>query len=484
VRLRARTKAGLAAAGLAIIFGLPLAPGSVDAQTSWTDAYKPVTAKIIEAALADSEAWNRLATFTDLYPGRLSGSKTLNDAIHYAAEKLEKDGFQNVHLEKAMVPHWVRGAESAELVSPTAQPIVIAGLGGSVATGPDGVQADAIVVHDFDDLEAHAAQVKGKIVVYNYVYRADGDPLVAYRQGTAYRGAGASRAAKYGAVAALVRSVGPIAHRTPHTGAMRYSNDAPQIPVASLTGEDADKLQRMQDRGDKIVIHLKMSAQTLPDEESANVIAEIRGREKPDEVVVIGGHIDSWDIAPGAMDDGGGIFATWEALRILKSLNLVPRRTIRLVLFTNEENGTRGAQAYRDAHLDQLGNHIMALESDNGVLPLSGINLSGGDQAHQIMSQVVTLLSPLGADHLGDKFDGADVGVVGKAGNVPVMSLAVDMHRYFYIHHTPADTVDKIDPVEFEHCIAAVAIVAYVTADMQQTLEKVKAPAAAGGNGF
>src|SRR5439155_77759 len=212
-----------------------------------------------------------------------------------------------------------------------------------------------IVVKSYDDLEAHAAQVKGKIVVYNVVYRTDVDPLVAYRDGTQYRGGGASRAAKLGAVGALVRSVGPTAHRTPHTGGMRYSNDAPQIPVAALSGEDADKLQRMQDRGIHAVVRMKLDARTLPDAESANVVAELRGRERPDEVVLIGGHIDSWDLASGAMDDGAGCIATWEAVRVLKKLNLVPRRTVRLVLVVNEENAGRGGQGYRDRYAAQLG---------------------------------------------------------------------------------------------------------------------------------
>lgn len=439
--------------------------------------YRTSSERIIAESLADAQtAWNRLAELTDRFPGRLSGSANLNYAIAWVTEKLKSDGFQNVHTEKVLVPHWVRNNESAEIVGDVVQPLAIAGLGGSVGTGPDGVQAEAIVVHNFDELDAQASRIKGKIVVYNVIFHQTGDPLAEYRVGTRYRGSGASRAAKYGAVAALVRSVGPIAHRTPHTGGMRYSADAPQIPVASISGEDADKLQRMQDRGQPIAIHLKMGAETLPDVESANVIAEIRGREKPEQVVVIGGHVDSWDIAPGAMDDGGGVIATWEALRMIKKLNLVPRRTIRLVLFTNEENGLRGGQGYRQQHANEMSDHVLALESDMGVLPLRGFGFRGSTEASDVIRQIASLLGGIGATGVNDKFDGADVSPMGRD-NVPLIALDVDDQRYFYIHHTAADSVDKVDAGELSRCIAATAVMAYVAADLPQPLPRSSKPA-------
>ncbi len=450
------------------------------AQDSAVAQYREASDRIIAESLGDGQTgWNRIAELTDRFPGRLSGSPNLTYAIAWVTDKLKEDGFDNVHTEKVTVPHWVRNNESAEIVGDVAQPLAIAGLGGSVATRPDGVQAEAIVVHNFDELDAQASRVKGKIVVYNVIFHQSGDPLAEYRQGTRYRGSGASRAAKYGAVAALVRSVGPIAHRTPHTGAMRYSNDAPQIPVASISGEDADKLQRMQDRGQPITIRLKMGAQTLPDVESANVIAEIRGRENPEQVVVIGGHLDSWDIAPGAMDDGGGVIATWEALRMIKKLNLVPRRTIRLVLFTNEENGTRGGQGYHQQHASEMHDHVLALESDMGVLPIRGFGFRGSKEATDVIRQIASLLGSIGATDVNDKFDGADVNPMGSE-NVPLIALDVDDQRYFYIHHTAADTVDKIDPGELSRCIAATAVMAYVTAELSQPLPRSSKPANAG----
>ena len=319
------------------------ADGAPGGDIAWLAPYRPATAKIIAEATYSQGAWNRLAELSDSFPARLSGSASLQRAIDWVADRMKKDGLDQVRLKKVMVPHWVRGAEHAEVLEPFPGAIAMAALGGSVGTPSQGIAAEAVVVKSYDELKAlGAARVKGKIVVYNVVYRTDLDPLVSYRQGTAYRGAGASRAAKLGAVGAFVRSVGPTAHRTPHTGGMRYAPDAPQVPVAAISGEDADKLQRMQDRGQQIVLRMTLGAETLPDVKSANIVTELRGREKPEEIVLIGGHLDQWDLAAGAMDDGGGVVATWEALRVLKKLNLVPRRTIRMVAFVNEENGGRG----------------------------------------------------------------------------------------------------------------------------------------------
>jgi carboxypeptidase Q len=459
--------------GVALVWCLGSAVPRAD--EPWLDSYRSITAKIIAEATSNTNAWTRLAEFTDSFPGRLSGTVSLQHAIEWVADRMKKDGLSNVRFEKVMVPHWVRGTESAEILEPFPQQMMIAALGGSIGTPPDGTTAEAIVVKSYDELEAKgAARIKGRIVVYNFVYREDIDPLVAYRQGTAYRGAGASRASKLGAVGALVRSVGPTAHRTPHTGGMRYADDSPPVPVAAVSAEDADKLQRMQDRGQRIVIRMKLGAQTLPDVESANVIAELRGREKPDEVVLIGGHIDSWDLAAGAMDDGGGVVATWEALRVLKKLNLTPRRTIRMVAFVNEENGTRGGQGYRDKYASDLSKHVLALESDNGMLPLKGWGFNGTDKAREVVRQIASLLKSLGGDEITDHFDGADIQASVRAGGIPGISPELDMHRYFVIHHTPADTVDKIDPQEMARCVAAIASMAYVVADMPTTLERSK----------
>jgi carboxypeptidase Q len=447
---------------------------SARAQTSRVDAYRETTTRIISEATSEAAAegvWNRLAELTDKFPARLSGSRNLESAVQWAADQMRRDGLDNVRIDRVMVPHWVRGGESGEIVAPYPQPIVLVALGGSIGTTASGVQAETIVVRSFDELEARSASVKGRIVVYNVPFRADRDPGRAYGEAVDYRVNGASRAAARGAVASLVRSVGPPAHRTPHTGSMQYAPDAPRIPAAAISAEDADKLQRMQDRGDRVVVRVTLGAQTLPDAESGNVIAELRGRERPEEIVLVGGHIDSWDLGAGAMDDGGGCVATWEALRLLKKLNLIPRRTIRLVLFTNEENGGRGGTGYRDKYAGQLDKHVLMLESDNGTLPLKGWGFSGSERARGVITDVAGLLKSIGAAQVTDGFSGADIEPSVRAG-IPGISPDVDMSRYFLIHHTPADTVDKVVPSELSRLVAAIAAMAYVVADLPEPLER------------
>jgi carboxypeptidase Q len=357
----------------------------------------------------------------------------------------------------------VRGRESVEVVVPARLPMVMLGLGGSVGTPPEGIEAEALVVGSFDELEAKAAKASGRIVVFNV-------PFTNYGQTVMYRSAGPSRAAKVGAVAVLLRSVGPTGLRTPHTGALSYSEAMPKIPAAAVTVEDAEMLQRLQDRGTRIVVRLRMEAHTEPDVEGANVIGEVRGSERPEECVVIGGHFDSWDPGTGAMDDGGGCIATWEAVRIARKLGLRPRRTLRVVLFANEENGLRGGLGYRDRHKDELANHVMMLESDSGVFRPYGFGFSGSDAARAKVRQIATLLRGIGADRISAGGGGADIGPSVAAGKVPSMSLDVDGSRYFLLHHTPADTVDKIDPQELSICAAAIAVMSYGVADMPERL--------------
>ena len=259
--------------------------------------------------------------------------------------------------------------------------------------------------------------------------------------------------------------------RTPHTGALQYASDAPKIPAAAIASEDGDRLQRLADRGTKIVVRLKMEAHFEADAESANVVGEIRGRERPDEVVVVGGHLDSWDVGAGASDDGGGCVATWEALRLMKKLNLRPRRTVRVVLFTNEENGTRGGQAYRDQHRAELAKHVMMMESDGGVFRPLGFGFSGTDAARETIRTIATLLTGIAADQITPGGGGADIGPSVQEGRIPSMSLDVDSSKYFLIHHTPADTIDKIDPFDIARSTAAVAVMTYVIAEMPERLK-------------
>jgi carboxypeptidase Q len=300
------------------------------------------------------------------------------------------------------------------------------------------------------------------------VYNA---PFTTYGKTVRYRWAGASAAAKAGAVASLVRSVTPHSLNTPHTGSMGYEEGVRKIPHGAITVEDAMQLRRFQDRGERVIIKLKMGAHYRGDVLSRNVVAEIAGREQPEEVVVMGGHIDSWDVGQGAMDDGGGCVAAWEALRLLHKLNLRPRRTVRVVLWTNEENGLRGGRGYRDAHKDELDNHILAIESDAGVFKPQGFGFTGSPEALAILRDIAALLTPIEAGSITEGGGGADIGPIMREG-VPGMGLNVDMTKYFWYHHTDADTIDKLDPHELNLCVAALAIMAYVVADMPERLPR------------
>ncbi|WP_428262236.1 M20/M25/M40 family metallo-hydrolase [Haliangium sp.] len=440
----------------------PAAP----ADTPIADAYREVAARIQAAALADRRAYDKLAYLTDRIGHRLSGSPALEQAVAWATAQMSAEGHDNVRTQKVMVPHWVRGKESAALLSPVARPLSILGLGNSVGTGPRGVRGEVMVVSSFEALEAEGAQVAGKIVLYDAPMepysseRGTGYGLVA-----PYRVTGPSRAAQLGAKAVLVRSLTAHSLSTPHTGTLSYQDGAPKIPAAALTVEDTELLVRLAAAGERVEVELKMGARMLPDAESANVIAELVGRERPEEIVLIGAHLDSWDVGQGAHDDGAGCVMMMHALAVLRELGLRPRRTIRVVLFTNEENGLRGALAYASEHGDQIPHHVMALEADSGGFRPTGYRVQGNEHALSQMLDIVTLLEPVGANRAVASFAGADVMPLANAG-VPALGLDVDVSRYFDYHHTWADTLDKVDPVHLAQDVAAVATVAYVIADM------------------
>jgi carboxypeptidase Q len=433
--------------------------------SAWLEAHRLNAERLMKEAQTDHFAWNRLAELTDTYGNRLAGSPNLARAIAWAVESMKKDGLENVRAEKVMVPRWLRGAESAEIVDPPRHPIAMLGLGGSVATPPAGIEADVIVVKSYDELNRRSAEIKGKIVLYNAVYTN-------YGQTNQYRTGGASAAARHGAVASLVRAIGPTGLRTPHTGGMTYAAGVPRIPAAAVAAEDAERLQRLADRGLRVRVRLRMEARFEADVESANVIGEIRGSEFPDEVVLVGGHFDSWAVGAGASDDGVGCVVTWDAARLMLKLGIRPRRTVRVVLFTNEENGLRGGTGYRDAYLKQAEQHVLAIESDSGVFAPSRLGFTGSAEAQRVMREIATLLEPLGLQHLGPGGGGADIGPIAQAGKVPMLAYQGDSARYFTIHHTPADTIDRIAPEEVSKAAAALAVVTYVVADSQERLPR------------
>lgn len=437
------------------------------AQSTDVSQYREDANRIIEEALSNDQAFGYLTLFVDKFGHRFSGSESLERSIDWIISEMQKDDFENVATQKVMVPHWVRGNESATLIKPYEKDLPMLGLGNSIATPKEGIEAEVLVVNSFEDLRNKADLARGKIVLYNV-------PFTTYGSTVQYRINGAVEAAKVGAVASLIRSVSPYSMQTPHTGVSYYEEGVKKIPHAAITLEDAAMIHRIQERGTTAKIKLNMEARTLPDAESRNVIAEIKGSEKPEEIVVLGGHIDSWDVGQGAMDDAGGCFAAWEALIIIKKLGLKPRRTIRMVMWTNEENGLRGANAYRDMVQENgsLKNHILAIESDAGVFEPKGFGFTGSDSAFETVSQIGKLLTPIEAGSITRGGGGADIGPIMRAGNVPGMGLAVDGSKYFWYHHTAADTIDKLNAEDYKKCIAAMAVMAYVAADLPEALPK------------
>lgn len=436
----------------------PEGSGSPNASSNLRATYSAVADHIIRRATADDRAWQRIASWTDRYPHRLSGSEVLERAIDWALQELSRDGLQHVHGEPVMVPHWVRGQESATLLSPREVELHMLGLGGSVGTPPEGITAPVLVVSSFDELTARAEEAHGKMVLFNA-------PFVQYRETVAYRSRGAVAAAKVGAVAVLVRSIASGSMQNPHTGNMAYDPAVPPIPAAALSVEDAGLLARWASRGETVMVRLKMQAETLPDAWSRNIVAEIPGGDLAHEVLVLGGHIDCWDVGQGAMDDAGGFVAAWEALNVIQAWGKPPRRTIRLVGWTNEENGLRGGTGYRDAHRAELDRHVLAMESDASFFPPIHFTFGGQESSLPLLQDLAALLAPLGPFSVDMGGPAADVGPLYREG-VPTLSLHSDSHRYMFYHHSAADTPDKLDPKDVAHAVAAMALYAYVLADM------------------
>ncbi|HTA41634.1 MAG TPA: M20/M25/M40 family metallo-hydrolase [Bryobacteraceae bacterium] len=436
---------------------------AIPAFAASTDQYRDTANKLIDAALADDAGLKRFEYLCYRIGNRLSGSASLDKAIAWSLDEMKSAGLANVRTVPTKVPHWVRGRESAEMLEPLAKPLYMLGLGNSIATPPEGITADVVSVSNFDELEKLGRRgVEGKIVLYDA-------PFVNYRETVAYRSNGASRAARLGAVAALVRSITPRSLRDPHTGAMQYAANDPKIPTAAVSVEDAIWIHRLTQEGQRVRIHLTMEAHFEPDADSGDVVGEIIGREKPNEVVAIGGHIDSWDVGQGAHDDGGGIMAALEAAALMKKMGLQPRRTIRVVFWTNEENGSRGGVAYRSWAAAQGTKHVAAIEMDGGAEKPIGFDLAfakGRETAgfRERALSISELLKRIDAQKIQTGESEADVEPL-MAQGVPVLALRTVMAHYWDYHHTQADTFDKIVPDEFRRCTAAFAVMSYVLAD-------------------
>jgi hypothetical protein len=448
---------------------------------AWPESFADAAQKITAATVDNTRAWDRLAYMVDMFGPRLSGSKALEQAIDWTLETMKADGLENVRREKVMVPHWVRGKESARVTGPVERDLVVLGLGGSIGTGRRGVKGEVITFDSLEALEkageANSKVAEGKIVVINqkmppYDPNNAEDPT-GYGKTVVIRSRGASVAAKFGAKAVLIRSVTAHSLRTPHTGAMRYEEGIKKIPAAAVTVADAEFLVRMAERG-PTTVELKMEAKTLKDAESGNAIAEIKGREKPEEVVVIGGHIDSWDVGDGATDDGSGCMMAMEAAKILLDAGLRPRRTIRVVLFTNEENGLRGGKAYHEAHHDEV--HAGAIEADIGSGAPMGISMAAGEDVVAGLAKYAPLFEGLGASNIAKGWGGADISPM-MADGVLLMGMRPDVSHYFDLHHSPADTIEKIDPDHLQRNAGAMALMAWILAEREE-LVQVEVPGA------
>jgi carboxypeptidase Q len=443
---------------------------AIEARQGPDASYGDAVARIIDAATTQGRSWAMLQHLTDRIGPRLSGSAGAAEAVRWTAERLRADGL-DARLEPVLVPHWVRGEETAELTGALPRRLVVTALGGSVPTPAEGVTAEVVVADGLEGLRAlDPARVKGRIVLFNRAMSA-GSAFQGYGRTVDQRTRGASEAARRGAVASIVRSVGTLDARLVHTGAVTYEEGAPRIPAAAITAEDAGLVARLYEAGAAPTIRLRLGCRTLPDAPSHNVVADLRGRERPDEIVLIGAHLDSWDLGTGAHDDGAGVVMVMDALRILKALGLIPRRTIRGVLFMNEENGLRGAKAYASDHAAELARHVAAIESDSGGFSPRGFNANVGAEGLEMLRALSASLAPVGATKISAGGGGADISQMRPA-RVPLMGLDVERARYFDWHHSPADTLDKVDPGDLARCAAAMAAMAYLLAEMPSTLPR------------
>src|SRR5437867_2675921 len=435
--------------------------------------------RLRQAALTSDYAYRQVAHLANNIGPRLTGSAQAAKAVEYLASELKAIGCE-VQLEKVMVPHWVRGEETAALTEfpgqaqNTTQKIVLCALGESVATPLEGIEADVVAVRNFDELKSMPRdKVAGKIMLFNYPFdkqmAAEGRGGEAYGEAVVYRSNGPSAAARQGAVACLIRSVGGADYRLPHTGMTNYAKDAPKIPACAVSAEDADLIANLVPQG-PVKMKLVLTPKTLPDIESANVIADIKGSEHAEQVVIVSGHLDSWDLGTGAIDDGAGVAVSMETANLIQKLHLKPKRTIRVIAWMNEENGLAGSTQYWKDH--EKEKHFAAMETDGGAGHPLGLNIKGKPDVKKLLGPVAAILQESGAGMLNFvEHCGADIEPLEKA-NVPAFSPIQDSRFYFNYHHTAADTLDKIVPKELAENSAVISVLAYALANMERPLPR------------
>ncbi len=434
-------------------------------------------ARLRESALRTTGGPAIVESLTDGVGPRLAGSAGSRAAEAWALAELRKLGFENVHAEPLMEPRWTRGEETGEVVAPVRQKLLLTALGGSAATPRGGLEAPVVMVENVaalhELLRRKPDAVRGAIVFYRQRMPRSRDGG-GYGATVPIRFSGPFEAAKAGAAGVLIRTVGTSSCRLPHTGAMKVEAGATTLPAAALSGPDADLLERLAGRG-PATVRFTLGCATLPDRAGANVIGEIRGSRTPEEIVLLAAHLDSWDLGTGAIDDGAGVGIVIEAARLIATLPARPSRTIRVVLYANEENGGRGALAYAKAHEREAPRHVAALEMDLGTDRVYKMSWLAGAEGQGALADIAEILKPLGIAETADETDGgSDVGRL-RAFGVPLIELNQDASRYFDIHHSADDTFDKIDAENLRQAIAATAVVAYVAADMPGTFGRVPA---------
>jgi carboxypeptidase Q len=409
--------------------------------------------RIANEMLTNGKAYENLRHLTKQIGGRLAGSPQMVKAENWGLLTLKQSGADIAYLQECLVPHWVRGgADEAAVISvdnkKQKKTLDVLALGNSIGSGKKGVTAEVVAVASFDELEKRKDEVKGKIVFYNYPFNPTYIvPALAYRESGIYRSAGPSRAAKYGAVGVIVRSMSEGTNNHPHTGATRYNDSFPKIPAVAVGLEDADYLWKTCN-GHKVRISLTTNGHFLPDTTGHNVIAELKGSDGSNDFITVGGHLDSWDVNEGAHDDGAGIVQTMEVLRTLKALGYKPKKTIRFVLFANEENGTRGGIKYAEQAKANNEHHVLAIESDEGGFTPRGFGFTVGGDTLQKIQPWTKLLLPYGVYEFTAGGGGTDIGPLNRLLNTPLAGLVPDNQRYFDLHHARNDVFEAVNKRE------------------------------------
>ncbi|MCC6132055.1 MAG: M28 family peptidase [Acidobacteria bacterium] len=426
--------------------------------------------KLREQAQRGGRADEWVRRLTDEVGPRLTGSAGDQLAGPWSASLMKSLGFTNVRLEPVRARSWMRLKESAEVIAPSRQPLVLTALGGSVSTPEGGIEAPVVAVPSLAALGELVANdpeyCRGKIVFFNQRMTRGREEMSGYGTSVPVRLHGAARAARAGAAAVLIRSIGTSNNRYAHTGQLRYENEASKIPAAALSNPDADLLERLVAGSHPVRVRLEIQTRSLEEVETANVVGEIPGRGAPEEIVVLSGHIDSWDLGTGAIDDGAGCALAIESARLIGEMPRKPLRTLRVVLFANEENGLAGGTEYAKRHASEIARHVAAIEADSGTGRPVGIGWNGGASGRPIMRALSELLVPLSAQKTFEGgYGGADLSPLGPT-DLPLFGLRQDISTYFDFHHTANDTFDKIEPVALRKATAALAVWAYVMADL------------------